>query len=231
MRYKETKFEVKAMNEELTNAYSRIKFLELEVIQANDKMEHVASNKLDEVLAYQKPSSDRSGLEYTRESSSSANMSKEMKFVKAKKPVVTTPLVENVKVEKKTTVVIQKALTKPPNPRVAKPKAKGKSLPKAQRGPQTQHFCHHCRVRRHTSPDCHKLQALKNVGSQRSKGQGKGKENHNQPKGREVDPGIGDVMKMIDTITSCLANFTLRFENRCSSTQSSKDINPNPHSV
>ena len=131
MRYKETKFEVEAMNEELTNAYSRIKFLELEVIQANDKMEHVASNKLDEVLAYQKPSSDRSGLGYTGESSSSAKVSKEMKFVKAKEPLLPTPLVENVKVEQKPNVVIQKALTKPPNPFVAKPKAKGKSFPKA----------------------------------------------------------------------------------------------------
>ena len=105
VRYKETKCEVEAMNEELTNAYSRIKFLELEVIQANAKVEHVVSKKLDEVLAYQKPSSNRSGLGYTRESSSSANVSKEMKFVKAKEPVVTTPLVESVKVEKKPNVI------------------------------------------------------------------------------------------------------------------------------
>ena len=167
MRYKETKCEVETMNEELMNAYSRIKFLELEVIPANAKVERVASKKLDKVFAYQKPSSDRSGLEYTRESSSSANMSKEMKFVKAKKPVVTTPLVENVKVEKKPNVVIQNTLIKPPNPFVAKPKTKGKSLPKAQRGPKTQHFCHHCGIRGHTRPNCHKLQALKNVGSQR----------------------------------------------------------------
>ena len=137
VRYKETKCEVEALNEELMNAYSRIKFLELEVIQANAKLEHVASKKLDEVLAYQKPSSDRSGLGYTGESSSSANVSKEMKFVKAEESLVTTLLVENVKVEKKTNVVIQKALTKPTNPRVAKPKEKGKSLPKVQRGPQT----------------------------------------------------------------------------------------------
>ena len=73
MRYKETKCEVEALNEELMNAYSRIKFLELKVIQANAKVERVASKKLDEVLAYQKPLSYRSGLGYTRESSSSAN--------------------------------------------------------------------------------------------------------------------------------------------------------------
>ena len=35
---------------------------------------------------------------------------------------------------------------------------------------------------------------------------------------------MSDVLKMIDTITSCLANFTLRIENHDSSTQSSKDI-------
>ena len=69
VRYKETKCKVEGLNEELTNAYSRIKFLELEVIQENAKVEHVVSKKLDEVLAYQKPSSDRSGLRYTRESS------------------------------------------------------------------------------------------------------------------------------------------------------------------
>ena len=52
MRFEETKCEVEVMNEERTNAYSWIKFLELEVIQANAKVERVASKKLDEVLAY-----------------------------------------------------------------------------------------------------------------------------------------------------------------------------------
>ena len=55
MRHKETKCEVEVLNEELTEAYSKIKFLELEVIQANAKMEHVSSKKLDEVLTHQKP--------------------------------------------------------------------------------------------------------------------------------------------------------------------------------
>ena len=72
-RYKETKCDVEAINEELTEAYSKIKFLELEVIQANAKVEWVASKKLDKVLAHQKPFSDKSGLGYTRESSSSTN--------------------------------------------------------------------------------------------------------------------------------------------------------------
>ena len=55
MRYKEMKCEVEALNEELTEAYSKIEFLELEVIQANAKVERVVFKKLDKVLAHQKP--------------------------------------------------------------------------------------------------------------------------------------------------------------------------------
>ena len=132
MRYKETKCEVKALNEELTKAYSKIKFLELEVIQANAKVKQVASKKLNKVLAHQKPFSDKSGLGYTGEISSSTNESKEIKFVKAKEPMVTTPSVENVKVEKKPNGTAQKVVIKPQNPFVAK-------LLKSQRGPQVQH--------------------------------------------------------------------------------------------
>lgn len=133
VKYKEMKCEVEALNEELTEAYSKIKFLEFEVIQANAKVERVASKKHDEVLAHQKLAFDKSGLVYTGESSSSANVSKEMKFVKAKEPMVVTPSVENVKVEKKQNGTAQKVLTKPQKSFVAKPKTKGKSLPKSQR--------------------------------------------------------------------------------------------------
>ena len=164
------------------------------------------------------PFSNKSGLRYTRESSSSTIVSKEMKFVKAKEPVVAIPTVEKGKFEKKLTVIAQRFLTKPPNPVVAKLKAKGKSLPKSQRGLQTQHYCHHYGIRGHTRPNCHKLQALKNGSSQRPRGQRNGKGNLKQSKGREVKSNIGDVMKMIDTITSCLENFTLRFKNHNSST-------------
>ena len=146
-----------------------------------------------------------------------------MKFVKATEPMVATPSVENVKVGKKSNGTAKKVLTKPQNPFVAKPKAKGKS----QRGPQVQHFCHHCGVRGHTRPNCYKLQALKKVDSQRLKGQGKGNWNAKQSKGREGYSGFGDVIKIIDTITSCLASFSQRIENNSSSTQSSRDITPN----
>ena len=136
-------------------------------------MECVASKKLDEVLAHQKPFFDKSDLVYSRESSLSANVSKEMKFFKVKEPMVVTPSVENVEVEKKPNGTAQKILTKPQNPFMAKLKAKGKSLPKSQKGPQVQHFCHHCGVRRHIRPNCYKLHALKKVDSQRLRGQGK----------------------------------------------------------
>ena len=95
------------------------------------------AKKLDDVLAHQKPFSERSGLGYTRESSSTANISKEMKFLKAKEPMVATTTVEKVKREKKQNVIDQRLLTKPPNQSVVKTKGKGKSLPKSQRGPRT----------------------------------------------------------------------------------------------
>ena len=57
-----------------------------ELIQANAK-----------VLAHQKPFSNKSKLGYTRESSSSVKVSKDMKFVKAKEPMVEITTVEKVR--------------------------------------------------------------------------------------------------------------------------------------
>ena len=39
VRYKETKYEVETLNGELIEAYSKIKFLEIKVVQANAKVE------------------------------------------------------------------------------------------------------------------------------------------------------------------------------------------------
>ena len=47
VRYKEAKCEINTLNGELTKAYSKIKFLELEVVQTNAKVERVSSKKLD----------------------------------------------------------------------------------------------------------------------------------------------------------------------------------------
>ena len=112
VRYKETKCEMETLNRELTEAYSEIKFLELEVIQANAKVERVSSKKLDDVLVHQRPFSDRSKLGYIGESSLATNIFKEMKFVKAKEPMVATTTAKKVKVEKKKNVNDQRVLIK-----------------------------------------------------------------------------------------------------------------------
>ena len=52
VRFKETKCEMKMLNKKLTEAYSKIKFLKLEVIQANAKVEQVSSKNLNDVLAH-----------------------------------------------------------------------------------------------------------------------------------------------------------------------------------
>ena len=150
--------------------YTKVKFLELEVVQANVKIERVSIKKLDDVLSKQKSFSDKSSLRYTGESNSTANISKEVKFVKAKESMVAAKNAEKVKTEKKNDVTDQRFMTKPPKQLMVKPKCNGKSLPKSQRGPRTQHFCHHCGIQGHTRPNCHKLQALKNSSAQRSRG-------------------------------------------------------------
>ena len=123
---------METLNGKLTEAYSKIKFLELEVVQANAKVERISSKKLDEVLAHQKPFSDKSELGYTGESSSSVKMTKEMKFVKAKEPMVATTNVDKVNPKKKKNVTDQRFMTKPPKQSVVKPKGNGKSLTKSQ---------------------------------------------------------------------------------------------------
>ena len=51
VQLKEAKCEVKELKEELLNAYSKIKFLELEIIQANVKVERISNKKFDSVLS------------------------------------------------------------------------------------------------------------------------------------------------------------------------------------
>ena len=46
-------------------------------------------------------------------------------------------------------------------------------------------------------------------------------------RGRNVDPRMMDVMKMIGAFTNCLESFTRRFESLNSRTQSYKGIIPN----
>ena len=101
VRYKEAKCEIETLNGELTEAYSKVKFLELEVIQANAKVDRVSTKKLDDFISSQKTFSDKTGLGYTGESSSGVKVTKEVKFVKAKEPKEVVPTIEKANVEKK----------------------------------------------------------------------------------------------------------------------------------
>ena len=101
VHYKEAKCEIEMLNGELTKAYSKIRFLELEVVQANAKIEMVSMKKLDDVISSQKNFSNKSGLGYTGRSSSSENVAKDVRFVKAKEPVVVAPIPEKIRDEKK----------------------------------------------------------------------------------------------------------------------------------
>ena len=83
VQLKDAKCEVEELKEELLNAYSKIKFLELEIIQANVKVERIFIKKLDSVLSSQKPSNDKTSLGFTGEGSPSSESKKEVKFVSA----------------------------------------------------------------------------------------------------------------------------------------------------
>ena len=56
VQLKEAKCEVEGLKGELVKAYFKIKFLELEVILANFKVERISTKKLDNVLSSQKSS-------------------------------------------------------------------------------------------------------------------------------------------------------------------------------
>ena len=51
VQLKEAKCEVEGLNGELVETYSKIKFLELEIIQANVKVERISTKKLDNMLS------------------------------------------------------------------------------------------------------------------------------------------------------------------------------------
>ena len=57
------------------------------------------------------------------------NISKEVKFVKAKEPVIVAPIIEKTKGEKKKNVADQRVLNKPRNQSVVRFPARAKSLP------------------------------------------------------------------------------------------------------
>ena len=200
----------------MIEAYSKIKFLELEIIQANVKVEHISAKKLDNVLSSQKSSHDKTGLGYTREGSSSSEPKKEVRFVLAKneeKLKEVKPEIEIPTVEKRTIG--------------AKPKEKGKSLPKNQRGPRVKYLCHHCGAQGHTRPNCFKFHALKKVDSMCGQETLKRRPKGAQAKGDSEGHLIGDVMEMLKNISLCLASFTPRFKSYVGRTPPSKALTQN----
>ena len=71
IRYREAKCEIEKLNDELSEVYTKVRFLKQEVVQANAKIERVTTKKLDDIISSQKSFSEKSGLRYTGGSSSS----------------------------------------------------------------------------------------------------------------------------------------------------------------
>nr|POF01736.1 hypothetical protein CFP56_37566 [Quercus suber] len=164
VRYKEAKCEIEALNGELSEAYTKVRFLEQEVVQ----VDRVSSKKLDDVISSQRYASDKSRLGYTRGSSSSAKVTKEVKFVKNKETAVDKSTPETVEAEKKMNVANQRMFNKSRNQSEVRFGARGRSLPRQQQGPRTNYICHYCGLQGHTRPNCQKLRADNNASVPRS---------------------------------------------------------------
>ena len=172
------------------------------------------------MLSSQKSSHDKTGLGYTGEGSSSSEPKKEVKFVSAKNE----GKLKEVKPEIETPAVVKKTIG-------AKPKEKGKSLPKNQRGPQIKHLCYHCGTQGHTRPNYFKLHALKKANSMRGQETLRRRPRGAQAKGNSEGHLIGDVMEMLKNISLCLASFTRRFESYVARTLPSKALTQNTRKV
>ena len=93
------------------------------------------------------------------------------------------------------------------------------------------HFCHHCGVRGNIRPNCFKLQALKRADSLRRQDNSRRIPKGDQAKGENEGHLIGDVMEMLKNISSCLANFTPRFESYVGLTLPFRDLTQNTRIV
>ena len=170
MRHKEAKCEIEKLNDELSEAYTKVRFLEQEVVQANAKIERVSIKKLNDVISSQKQFSNKSGLGYTRGSNSSGSVTKEVKFIKAKEQIEVSPTAEKPKMEEKRNVDDKRMLNNCHKQSVGRSKSQAKSRPRSQRGPRSNYVCHHYRLQGHTRPNCQKLRAMNNASAPRSRG-------------------------------------------------------------
>ena len=138
-------------------------------MQANAKIERVTTKKLDDVISSQKCFSDKSGLGYTEGSSSSRNVTKEVKFIKAEESADVGPTAEKPKIEEKRNVGNERLLNSR-NQSVGRSESHAKSRPRPQRGPRSTYVCHHCGLQGHTRPNCQKLRVKNSATPQRSRG-------------------------------------------------------------
>ena len=170
---------------------------------------------------------------YIRGSSSSGNITKEVKFIKTKEPFEVGPTAEKPKMEEKRNVENQGMLNNPRNQSVGRSESRAKSRPRPQRGLRSNYVCHHCGLQGHTRPNCQKLRAMNSATPQRSRGPRNDRRNWAGEPSRDQngDPGMMDMMKMIGAFTNCLESFTRKFESPNSLTQSYKDITPNASDV
>ena len=173
-------------------------------------IERVSTKKLDDVISSQKHFSDKSGLGYTGGSSSSDNITKEVKFIKAKEPFEVGPTTEKPNMEEKRNVENQRMLNNPRNQFVGRSKSRAKSLPRPQRGPRSNYVCYHCGLQGHTRPNCQKLRAMNSATTPRSRGPRNDRRNWAGEPSRDQsgDPRMMDVIKMIGAFTNCLESFT-----------------------
>ena len=93
------------------------------------KIERVTTKKLDDVISSQKHFSDKFGLGYTGGSSSSSNVTKEVKFIKAKEQIEVDPTAEKPKMEKKRNVDDQRMWNNSRNQSVGRSESRAKSRP------------------------------------------------------------------------------------------------------
>ena len=129
MHHKEAKCEIEKLNGELLEAYTKVRFLEQEVVQANAKIDRVSTKKLNDVISSQKQFSDKSGLGYTGGSSSSGNVTKEVKFIKAKEQIEVSPTTKKLKMEEKRNMDDQRMLNNSHKQSVGRSESQAKSRP------------------------------------------------------------------------------------------------------
>ena len=111
-------------------------------MQANTNIERVSTKKLDDVISSQKHFSDKSGLGYTGWSSSSGSVTKEVKFIKAKKQIKVSSTTEKPKMEEKRNVDDQRMMNNSRKQSVGRSESRAKSCPRSQRGPRSNYVCH-----------------------------------------------------------------------------------------